>query len=86
MYEIKNPELKVLNCLIHAEEVKSIMVETGIPENVVIDIVRHLFHYGYIKPVNSEGKSLAMFEIDRIRSVKFILSAKGFAELERQAV
>jgi hypothetical protein len=83
MYEIHADELKVLNCLIHAEEVNTIITETKLPTKVVIDIVRHLFHYRYIKAVDDSGKEMAMFEIDRIKLVRFILSAKGFVELER---
>jgi hypothetical protein len=83
VYEIRKEELSVLNCLIHAEQVDSVIAETGIQEKVVIDIVRHLLHYGYIKAVNDNGRELTMFEIDGIRKVRFMLTSKGYSEIER---
>ena len=83
MFEIGNDELRVMNCLVHAEELASVIIETGLPEKVVIDIVRHLVHYRYVKPVNESGRELGMFEVDKIRKVMFLLSAKGYKELEK---
>jgi hypothetical protein len=84
MFEIKADELRILNRLVHAEDVESVIADTGIPAKVVIDIVRHLFHFRYIKAVNDDGRELGMFEIDGIRKVKFMLTSKGFLEIERQ--
>lgn len=84
MFEIKSDELRVMGCLIHAETVETVIRETGIQSRVVIDIIRHLFHYRYIKPVSDTGKGMAMFEIDTILNVRFILSSKGYSVLEKQ--
>jgi hypothetical protein len=83
MIEIRADELKVMGCLVHAEQVDTVVAETGLMEKVVIDIVRHLRHYNYVKPVDDAGRDMAMFEIDKIRRVRFILTAKGYAELEK---
>ncbi|MBS3915894.1 MAG: hypothetical protein KG003_15465 [Bacteroidetes bacterium] len=84
MYEIKADELKVLKCMVHAETLDSVITETGLSGNVVIDIVKHLRHYRYVKPVDENGREVSMFEADKIRRVRFILTAKGFTELEKQ--
>lgn len=82
MIEIGADELKVLNCLVHAEQSATVIAETGMSEKVVIDIIRYLHHYRFIKAVDENGKELPMFEIDKIRKVRFILSSKGYSVLE----
>jgi mannitol-1-phosphate/altronate dehydrogenase len=84
MLEINQDELRVLACLIHAEWVEAVITETGLQEMVVIDIVKHLRHYRYVKPVDDSGREIAMFEADKIRKVKFILTSKGYSVLESQ--
>lgn len=82
MIEIGSDELKVMNCLMHAETAGTVISETGMQQKVVIDIIRQLHHYRYIKSVDEAGRSLSMFEVDKIRKVRFILTAKGISELE----
>ena len=82
MLEIGKDELKVMNSLVHAETVGTVISETGLQDKVVIDIVRHLHHYRYIKAVDANGKEMPMFEIDKIKRILFMLTAKGFSEIE----
>lgn len=83
MFEPGKEEWQVLGCLIHAETVETVVRETGLPVKVVIDIVRNLFHYRFIKPVNDKGREVPMFEIDAILDVRFMLSSKGYSALEK---
>lgn len=81
MIEIGSDELKVMNCLVHAETAGTVIAETGMQAKVVIDIIRHLHHYRFIKAVNEDGREMMMFEVDKIRKVRFILAARGFEEV-----
>lgn len=70
-------ELRVMNCLIHPEGLAAVQAETGLTRKVSIDILRNLFHYGFLKPMSSENKPMASFDVDKIDRVKFTLTGKG---------
>lgn len=78
-------DLKVMNSLIHPDTVATIMSETSLSRKVCIDIVRNLFHYRYIKPVNNENKTITSFDVDNIDKVKFILTGKGISYWEENS-
>ncbi|MBL7812611.1 MAG: hypothetical protein JNL57_10350 [Bacteroidetes bacterium] len=80
--EILSDERKVLALLIHAESMDTIIRETGLQAKVALDIVRNLVHYGYVKLTDTEGKPVSMFSPDKLKAVRFMLSAKGFDVLE----
>lgn len=82
MLEIGADELKVLGCMIHAESMETIIQETGFQSKVALDIVRSLVHYRYLKAVDANGKGLNMFSPDKLRHVRFMLTAKGFEALQ----
>lgn len=82
MFEIGPDELKVMNCMVHAESLETVVTETKFPPKVVLDIIRHLVHYRYLKPVDSEGKTLAMFSPDKMKKIRFMLTAKGVDALQ----
>jgi hypothetical protein len=84
MIEINTDELRVMACLLHAERLETVVEETGMMDKVVIDIMRQLRHYRYVKPVDENGRELSMFDVDKIRGVKFILTSKGYSALENQ--
>lgn len=77
MIEILEDEKKVLGCLMHAEKLKTIIEETGLPSKVVLDIVRSLWHYRFIKAVDSIGKEVSMVDIDLLHRANFTMTAKG---------
>jgi hypothetical protein len=81
MFEIGEHELKVMNCLLHPESIETAVTESGLPQKVVLDIIRNLVHYRYIKPTDADGKVVNMFSPDKLRAVRFVLSAKGISAL-----
>lgn len=82
MFEIGKDEFNVMNCMVHAEYLETVIQECGLKDKVVIDIIRHLRHHRFVKPVDENGRELAMFEADKIRRVRFMLTAKGYSALE----
>jgi hypothetical protein len=83
MLEIGLDELQVLDKLVHPESIEQIIVEITLPEPVVIDIVRQLFHFGYIK-LYSETKPVPLsFDVDEIKTTYFQLTAKGINEINK---
>ena len=82
MLEIGDDEIQVMNRLIHAEKVQHLVEEISFPQPVVIDIVRQLFHYRYIKAVDAKNAQRLTINVDEILQTSFQLTAKGFNELE----
>lgn len=81
MFEIGDDERKVLLCLIHAETPLTVVEDTNLPVNVVVDIMRQLHHYRYIKAIGSNNQVMGNFDVDKIRKTRFQLTAKGFDEI-----
>jgi predicted transcriptional regulator len=81
MFEIGADELMILNLLIHAENAENIIQESGLPQKVGIDIIRQLFHYGYIQSLNSSNQRQNSFDVDGIKKTRFQLTAKGINEI-----
>ncbi len=79
MIEILEDEKKVLGCLLHPERLKTIQEETGLQPKVVLDIVRSLWHYRFIKAVDGKGKEVMMVDIDLLHRASFTMTAKGLA-------
>ena len=75
-------ELKVMNCLLHPESLETAVNESGLPHKVVLDIIRNLVHYRFVKPTDSEGKVISMFSPDKLRAVRFVLTAKGVSAIQ----
>jgi hypothetical protein len=82
MLEIGNDEILVMNRLIHAEKVQYLVEEISLPRNVLIDIIRQLFHHRFIKAVDSKNVQRLTINVDEILQTTFQLTAKGFHELE----
>jgi hypothetical protein len=83
MLEIGLDELQVLDKLVHPESIEQIIAEISLPEPVVIDIVRQLFHFGFIK-LYSETKPVPLsFDVDQIKITYFQLTAKGINEINK---
>ncbi len=81
MLEIREDELKVMNCLLHPESMETVVAETKFHPKVALDIVRTLVHYRYVKAQDVTGKSLTMFSPDKLALVRFVLTAKGLKEI-----
>jgi hypothetical protein len=81
MFEIGDDERKVLLCLIHAETPLTVVEDTNLAVNVVIDIMRQLHHYRYIKAIGNNNQVMGNFDVDKIRKTRFQLTAKGFDEI-----
>lgn len=81
MLEIGEDELLVLNTLLHPESIEQIIDEVPLSEPVVIDIVRQLFHFGYIKIYTESRPIPSSFDVDQIKVTYFQLTAKGLAEI-----
>lgn len=82
MIEILEDEKKVLGCLVHAENLQTVVSETGLSPKVARDILRTLWHYRYIKAVDSKGKEVLLVDADLLHKAGFILTARGFEALE----
>lgn len=78
-------ELRVMNSLIHPDGLATIMAETGLTCKVSIDIVRNLFHYGFLKPMSRENRPMPSFDVDKIDRVKFTLTGKGLQYWEENS-
>jgi len=81
MFEIGDDERKVLLCLIHAETPLTVVEDTNLAVNVVVDIMRQLHHYRYIKAIGNNNQVMGNFDVDKIRKTRFQLTAKGFDEI-----
>lgn len=81
MFEIRADELMILNLLIHPENAENIIHESGLPQKVCIDIIRQLFHHGYIQSLNSSNQRQNSFDVDGIKKTRFQLTAKGIDEI-----
>jgi len=79
--DILASEKAVLGCLVHPERLDTVMQETGLARPVAADILRQLHHHGYIKCLDAKGKPVLNYDADRLASVRFTLSAKGFDAL-----
>lgn len=82
MLEIGDDEIQIMNRLIHAEKVQYLVEEISIPQPVLIDIIRQLFHYRFIKAVDSKNAQRLTINVDEILQTTFQLTAKGFQEVE----
>lgn len=84
MLEIHKEELEVLGRFIHPEYFGQILQELSLTKPVATDIVRQLFHHGYLKSIGEEGKTMFSIEVDKIHKTKFQLTTKGFDALNEQ--
>jgi hypothetical protein len=66
MLEIGNDEILVMNRLIHAEKVQYLVEEISLPRNVLIDIIRQLFHHRFIKAIDSKNVQRLTINVDEI--------------------
>ncbi len=82
--ELFDEELKIMNRLLHAESLSTIIEETQIPAKVVADIIRMLVHHRFVKPVDKAGSVLGYFDSDKFKNVRFILTAKGIDALNQK--
>lgn len=85
MIEIGKDELLVMNHLIHVETLQQVVEEIDLSRPVVIDIVKQLLHYRYIKALDLSNNQRLTFNIDQILQTRFQLTAKGYEELEAQS-
>jgi hypothetical protein len=81
MFEIGNDELLILSLLIHAEFADAVIAESKLPEKVGIDIIRQLFHHGYIMSINQQNIRQISFDVDGIKNTRFQMTAKGISAL-----
>lgn len=86
MFEIGNDELLILGLLIHAELADAVIAESKLPEKVGIDIIRQLFHHGYIMSINQQNVRQISFDVDGIKNTRFQLTAKGITALSEGTV
>jgi hypothetical protein len=85
MIEIGKDELLVMNHLIHVETLQQVVEEIDLSRPVVIDIVKQLLHYRYIKALDLSNNQRLTFNVDQILQTRFQLTAKGYEELEAQS-
>lgn len=85
MIEIGKDELLVMNHLIHVETLQQVVEEINLSRPVVIDIVKQLLHYRYIKALDWSNNQRLTFNVDQILQTRFQLTAKGYEELEAQS-
>jgi hypothetical protein len=85
MIEIGKDELLVMNHLIHVETLQQVVEEINLSRPVVIDIVKQLLHYRYIKALDLSNNQRLTFNVDQILQTRFQLTAKGYEELEAQS-
>ena len=71
----------IINLLIHAENAENIIQESGLPQKVGIDIIRQLFHYGYIQSIDASNQRQNSFDVDGIKKTRFQLTSKGINEI-----
>jgi hypothetical protein len=85
MIEIGKDELLVMSRLIHVETLQQIVEEIELSRPVVVDIVKQLLHYRYVKAVDLSNNQRLTFNVDQILQTRFQLTAKGYEELEAQS-
>jgi hypothetical protein len=85
MIEIGKDELLVMNHLIHVETLQQVVEEINLSRPVVIDIVKQLLHYRYVKALDLSNNQRLTFNVDQILQTRFQLTAKGYEELEAQS-
>ena len=85
MIEIGKDELLVMNHLIHVETLQQVVEEINLSRPVVIDIVKQLLHYRYVKALDISNNQRLTFNVDQILQTRFQLTAKGYEELEAQS-
>ena len=85
MIEIGKDELLVMNHLIHVETLQQVVEEIDLSRPVVIDIVKQLLHYRYIKALDLSNNQRLTFNVDQILQTRVQLTAKGYEELEAQS-
>ncbi len=86
MFEIGTDELLILGLLIHAELAESVISESKLPEKVGIDIIRQLFHHGYVMSINQQNIRQISFDVDGIKNTRFQLTAKGITALSEGSI
>ena len=84
MLEIHADEKEVLGKFIHPELFGLVLEELNLTKPVATDIVRQLFHHGYLKALDDKGKPMFSIEVDRILKTQFQLTNKGFEALNEQ--
>ena len=82
MLKVGGDEILVMERMIHAEALESIIDEINLRKPVIIDIVKQLLHHRYIKALDSSNQQKLTVNMDAILKVKFQLTAKGLKELE----
>lgn len=82
MLEIGGDEILVMERMIHAEALESIIYEINLSKPVIIDIVKQLLHHRFIKALDASNQQKLTVNMDAILKVKFQLTAKGLKELE----
>ena len=85
MIEIGKDELLVMSRLIHVETLQQVVEEINLSRPVVIDIVKQLLHYRYVKALDITNNQRLTFNVDQILQTRFQLTAKGYEELEAQS-
>jgi hypothetical protein len=85
MIEIGKDELLVMNHLIHVETLQQVVEEINLSRPVIIDIVKQLLHYRYVKALDLSNNQRLTFNVDQILQTRFQLTAKGYEELEAQS-
>jgi hypothetical protein len=85
MIEIGKDELLVMSRLIHVETLQQVVEEINLSRPVVIDIVKQLLHYRYVKALDISNNQRLTFNVDQILQTRFQLTAKGYEELEAQS-
>jgi|694.fasta_scaffold51267_5 hypothetical protein len=85
MIEIGKDELLVMSRLIHVETLQQVVEEIDLSRPVVIDIVKQLLHYRYVKALDLSNNQRLTFNVDQILQTRFQLTAKGYEELEAQS-
>lgn len=86
MFEIGEDEMLILGLLIHVELAESVILESKLPEKVGIDIIRQLFHHGYIKSFSQQNIRQISFDVDTIKHTRFQVTAKGLDALTESNV
>ena len=85
MIEIGKDELLVMSRLIHVETLQQVVEEINLSRPVIIDIVKQLLHYRYVKALDISNNQRLTFNVDQILQTRFQLTAKGYEELEAQS-
>jgi len=76
--DIGDTEQLVLSKMIFPETFESLVQETGVPANVLGDILKQLLHYRYISPVVHAGETSDLYDVDNLPAFQYRLTRKGF--------